>query len=385
MKNTTTVFANLLSLFPRSEFEKAVKHHAGDHRVRTLDCFDMVKTLIYGQVINAYSGREIETSMVANAKKLYHCGMHPVSRTTLCDALAKRNPAIFQAAFEALVVQARHVAGSTKTRFRNPLRIIDATTIELCIARCNWATYRTTKGAIKLHVTLNGDSLFPQQVRLTTGNVADVTELSHFTVDPHSIVTMDRGYIDYKQLSEIDLSGSTFVVRMKRNCQYTTIKATHFKNAAVRRDARIRLDSCTGMANYPKEVRQIFYHDDEHDRDYVFLTNNFEIPAQEIADVYKARWQVELFFKWLKQNLKIKSFWGTSQKAVYTQIWVALIVFMLVWLHKTLHQTSVSMQRILQILKTTIMSSGTIHEQFIRPQLPKTLNTGQLSFVGFKN
>ena len=385
VKKNSTVLGNLLSHFPRSEFELAVREYSGDRRVRTFGCYDLAKTLIYAQVTGAFSTREIQSALAANAKKLYHLGMRPVTRSTLCDAMGNRDHRIFQESFEALVKKAHLIAGSTKRRFRNPLKIIDASTIELCLARFDWAQFRTTKGAVKLHVALDGDTMVPTQVRLTAGNIAEVTELSHFDLAKGDIVVMDRGYIDYKRLFRIELGGATFVTRMKEGCRYQPLSLKVFpKGSAVQIDARIRLSSIRGSRNYPRDLREVVYHDTVHNRDYVFLTNNFDLSAQEIADVYKARWQVELFFKWIKQNLKIKTFWGTSRNAVYTQIWVALIVFMLIWINKALSGLSSAPQRILQILKTTILGTGSLSSLFFPPPPPDIPDPSQLLLGGFK-
>ena len=220
---------------------------------------------------------------------------------------------------------------------------------------------------------------------LTAGNIAEVTELSHFDLAKGDIVVMDRGYIDYKRLYRIELGGATFVTRMKEGCRYQPLSLKVFpKGSAVQIDARIRLSSIRGSRNYPRDLREVVYHDTVHNRDYVFLTNNFDLSAQEIADVYKARWQVELFFKWIKQNLKIKTFWGTSRNAVYTQIWVALIVFMLIWINKALSGLSSSPQRILQILKTTILGTGSLSSLFFPPPPPDIPDPSQLLLGGFK-
>ena len=386
MANHTTVMGNLLSHLERSDFQKAVRAHAGDKRVRTLSTLDVLKTLIYGQVTSAFSVREIESSMAVNSSKLYHCGMKPAKRSTLCDALEKRDHRIFESEFNVLAAKARQIAGNKGRRYKNPLKIIDASTIELCLDRFDWAKFRTTKGAVKLHLKLDGDTLYPEQVRLTTGAVHEVNEMSSLCQNSGEIYVMDRGYVDYKRLYDIELAKSFFVTRMKANCDYE-IEQEMFrsKTGAIRYDGIIRLRSKNGRESYPGLIRRVRYHDDEYDRSYVFITNNFELAAQEIADIYKARWQVELFFKWIKQNLKIKTFWGTSKNAVFIQIWVALIVSLLLWLHKYIDGIAVSAQRIIQAMKTTILTRRTILELFSREVLPDIPYCNQLCFQGFGN
>jgi len=386
MANHTTVMGNLLSHLERSDFQKAVKEHAGDKRVRTLSTFDVLKTLIYGHVISAFSVREIENSLTINNSRLYHCGLKPVKRSTLCDALEKRDHRIFESEFNALAAKVRQIAGNTGHRYKNPLKIIDASTIELCLDRFDWAKFRTTKGAVKLHLKLDGDTLYPEQARLTTGAVHEVNEMSSLCRNSGEIYVMDRGYVDYKRLYDIELAKSFFVTRMKANCDYE-IEQELFRSqtGAVRYDGIIRLRSKKGRESYPGQIRRVRYHDSEYDRSYVFITNNLELSAQEIADIYKTRWQIELFFKWIKQNLKIKTFWGTSKNAVFIQIWVALILSLLLWLHKHIGGIAVSAQRIIQALKTTILTRRTIVELFSHEVLPDIPDSNQLCFRGFEN
>ena len=385
MKKNTTVFANLLSHFPRSQFETSVAEYHGDHHVRTLSTYDLLKCLIYGQVTQAFSVREIESSMTCHASQLYRCGMQPIKRSTLCDALEKRDCRIFEDTFNALVAKARQLAGTSGRRFRNPLKIIDASTIELCLARFDWAKFRAAKGAVKLHVSLDGDYCFPDQVRLSTGAIHEVNEMGELSKLTGMIYVMDRGYVDYKRLYDINLVKSTFVTRMKDNCQHELVEIFSSSNTeSVWLDASIRLTSPGGKEKYPELLRQIRYHDSIHDRDYEFLTNNFELSAHEVADIYKARWQVELFFKWIKQNLKIKTFWGTSRNAVFTQIWVALITFLLLWIGKMVDALDASPQRILQVLKTSILTRTTILELFSRQAHSDPPDQLQLTLMGIK-
>jgi len=386
MKHSTTVLGNLLSHLERSDFERAVREHSGDRRIRTLSTYNLLKTLIYGQVTSAYSVREIESSLSANSSKLYHCGLNLVKRSTLCDALEKRDHRIFEAAFNSLAAKARMIAGTNGHRFKNPLKIIDASTIELCLKRFDWAKYRTTKGAVKLHLKIDGDMLYPEQAILTSGDVHEVNEMTILCNKQKEIYVMDRGYIDYKRLYDIEIAKSFFVTRMKSNCDYETVKNTFSsKTGSIRYEGIIRLKSKNGAESYPDNMRKVCYYDEEYDRKYIFITNNFELTAQEIADIYKSRWQVELFFKWIKQNLKIKTFWGTSKNAVFIQIWVALIVYLLLWLHKNIDGIKASAQRIIQSMKTTIFSHRTILELFIINKPPNRETTIQLCFQGFRN
>ena len=383
VSNPTTVLGNLLSHFPRSEFEKSVQDLGGDHRSRTLGCFDLFKALAYGQITSAFSVREIVSSMAAHSSRLYHCGMKPVKRTTLCDALEKRDPGIFEYAFNALVAKAKHLAGKSGIRFRNPMRLIDASTIELCLPRFDWAKFRSTKGAVKIHVALNGDHCFPEQVRMTTGSVHEVNQMAELSQGSGTMHVYDRGYIDFKRLYNINLAGSFFVTRMKQNCQFELVRPISCSaEGAVRFDSTIRLTSEKSRNDYPAALRQVTYHDSETGRDYVFISNDFILSAQEIADTYKARWQVELFFKWVKQNLKVKTFWGTSRNAVFTQLWVALIVFMLLWIAKHIDGLAESSQRILQLLKTSLLEKRSIIDLLRATEPPDLPDQSQILLQG---
>ncbi len=386
MANHTTVMANLLSHLERSEFEKSVREHAGDKRIRNLNTFTLLKTLIYGQVTSAYSIREIESSLAVNASKLYHCGMKVVKRSTLCDALEKRDHRIFEHAFNTLVEKARFIASSKECRFKNPLKIIDATTIDLCLDRFDWAKFRKTKGAVKLHLKIDGDSLYPEQAVFSTGAVHEVNEMASLCKEAGKIYVMDRGYVDYKRLHDIELAASYFVTRMKSNCDFTCEEEVfRSESGPIRSDGFIRLRSKKGREKYPDRIRRVRYYDAEYDRDYVFITNNFTLTAQEIADIYKSRWQIELFFKWIKQNLKIKTFWGTSKNAVFMQLWVALIVSILLWIHKSLERIEVSAQRMIQAMKTTILAHKSIADLFKVEDPPDDITSKQFCFEGYVN
>jgi hypothetical protein len=261
--------------------------------------------------------------------------MPQLKRSTFCDAMEKRDRQVFEDVFHAVVDKARMIAGRTKKLFKNPLRIIDASVISLCLATYDWASYRKAKGAVKLHLNLDGDNLMPYDAYLSCGKVHEVQGMAELCAESGVIYVLDRGYVDYKSLYTIDLQGSTFVTRMKSNGAYKRIKNNpHEKNGAIMSDVLIQLTGSKTKTYYPKPLRKIKYYDKEYHRRYEFITNNLEMGAQETADIYKRRWQVELFFKWIKQNLKIKSFWGTSKNAVFSRIWVALIISVLLWICK---------------------------------------------------
>lgn len=386
MKKSSTVLTNLLSHFPRNDFEKAVREHGGDKKVRSLCCYDFFRALAFGQITAAYGVREIEASLESHRSSLYQVGMNPVRRSTLCDALEKRSSMIFEKTFQSLVAKARDLTRMKGRRFKNPLKIVDASTIELCLARFDWAKFRSTKGAVKLHVRLDGDFCYPEQVRLTTGAVHEVTEFENLAGCPGNIYVADRGYVDFKRLYGINLAKSFFVTRLKSNCKYEVVKPLVAEpGCGVTFDAMIKLVSEKGQADYPDDLRLVAYHDEPTNRSYAFLTNIKDTPAKEIADMYKARWQIELFFKWIKQNLRLKTFWGTSQNAVQTQIWVALIVFMLIWISKAVEGITVTCQRIIQVLKTSLFERKTLQRLLADPDPPQKSKGTQLILIGGRN
>ena len=363
MTKCTTVLAGLLSHLSRSEFGKAVTQHQADKGVRTLSTFDFFRLMVYGQLSGCFSVREIENSLRANSSKLYHAGLPQLKRSTFCDAMEKRDHQIFEAVFHTVVDKAQALAGKTKKLFKNPLRIIDASIISLCLATYDWAAYRKAKGAVKLHLNLDGDNLMPYDAYLTTGKIHDVHGMAELCDESGVIYVLDRGYVDYKSLYSIDLQGSVFVTRMKSNGAFKRIKNNpHEKDGPILSDVLIQLTGSKTKKLYPKPIRKIKYYDKEYHRTYEFITNNLEMAAQDIADIYKRRWQVELFFKWIKQNLKIKSFRGTGVNAVFSQIWVALIISVLLWICKTVDGITASAHQILQMVKTTLLSKGSILE-----------------------
>jgi hypothetical protein len=297
--------------------------------------------------------------------------------------MEKRDHQVFEDVFHAVVEKAQMIAGKTKKLFKNPLRIIDASVISLCLGTYDWACYRKAKGAVKLHLNLDGDNLMPYDAYLSCGKVHDIHGMAELCDESGVIYVLDRGYVDYKSLYNIDLQGSTFVTRMKSNGAYKRIKNNrHEKNGAIISDVLIQLTGSKTKKHYPKPIRKVKYYDKEYHHTYEFITNNMEMGAQEIADIYKRRWQVELFFKWIKQNLKIKSFWGTSENAVFSQIWVALIISVLLWICKTLDGVIASAHQILQMIKTTLLSKGSILELSTHKPPPPKTDSPQLLLEG---
>jgi hypothetical protein len=387
MTKYTTVFGDLLRYFSRSDFDKAVKDHNADFRVRTLSCYDVFKAMLYGQVSECFSVREIETSMKANRNRLYHTGLkQPIKRSTFCDALEKRSHEVFRDVFYAMVNKAQGIAGKMKKKFKDPLRIIDASVIPLCLERFDWAKYRKSKGAVKLHLNLDGDNLIPFDAYLTDGKVHEARQMSNLCQEEGVIYAMDRGYVDYKSLYAIELQKSIFVSRLKSNGAYKRIHNNpRRKDGQILSDVLIELTGPSTKKHYPKPLRKIKYHDSETGKVYEFLTNDMDRDAQEIAAIYKERWEVELFFKWIKQHLKVKSFWGTSKNAVYSQIWVALILTILLWITRTLNGLIVSSYGLLIMMKSTLLTKNSLAGLCTNIEPPKPFNDSlQPLLEGFK-
>lgn len=360
MTHHTTVFGDLLRYFSRSEFDSAVSGYKADFRTRVLTCYDLFKTMLYGQISGCYSVREIEASMKANKNRLYHAELkEPIKRSTFCDALERKQHGIFQSAFHAMTEKAQKIAGKMNKKFRDPLRIIDASVISLCVSQYNWAKYRKTKGAVKLHLNLDGDNFMPYDAVLTDGKVHDSRRIQHLCQESGVIYVMDRGYVDYKSLYCIELQGSIFVTRVKDNTAYKKVKINPLvKDGPVLSDELIELTGPVTKRFYPARMRKVRYYDEETKKTYEFLTNDLRRDAQEIAAIYKERWDVELFFKWIKQHLKIKSFWGTSMNAVYSQIWVALILTILLWINKILNGIVMSAYEMLIRIKAALLTKN---------------------------
>jgi len=260
-----------------------------------------------------------------------------------------------------MVDKAQGIAGTMKKKFTDPLRIIDASIIPVCINRFDWAKYRKSKGAIKLHINLDGDNLIPFDAYLTDGKVHEVHMVPNLCKEKGVIYAMDRGYVDYKSLYNIELQESIFVSRAKSNAAYKRIQNNHHaKDGPILSDVLIKLTGPVTQEYYPKPLRKVKYQDPKTGKVYDFLTNDLKRDAQEIADIYKERWEVELFFKWIKQHLKVKSFWGTSMNAVYSQIWVALILSILLWINRTLNGISASAYELLIMIKAALFTKNDI-------------------------
>lgn len=356
MSHHNTVFAQLLKLVPRHEFEGLAKQHHNGRRLRKMSRWSQFIALTLAQLSGRNSLRDIVANLTAQSRKLYHLGSRTVSRSSLARVNEQQPAQLYETLFNKLLVRCQSMAPWHGFRFKNKLYSLDASTIDLCLAVFPWARFRTTKGAVKLHVGIDHSGYLPSFVSLTDGKVHDVTAGRALTLPTGSIVVFDRGYTDYAWYKQLNDKGILFVTRQKRNARYrVTERRPVVKQKGLTCDQTIMLTG-TKARDCPIPLRRIGYRDPDTGHHYVFLTNQFQLAAKTIAEIYKARWQIELFFKWIKQNLKIKSFIGTSKNAVMTQIWIAMCIYLLLAFVKFANRLSLSLQQILQLMQLNLFS-----------------------------
>jgi hypothetical protein len=358
MHTGPTVFKQLLQYLPRYEFNLCVQRYRGEYWAKSFSTYDQFLCLAYAQMSGRESLRDIETCLNSHQEKLYHIGFRgDVSRTTLADANERRDWRIFQDFGQILIgiAQSLYKSDAIAIELKQPLYAFDSTTIDLCLSLFPWAEFRKTKAAVKMHTLIDLRGPIPTWVTITTGKVHDVRMLDQLPVEKDAIYAMDRGYIDYAKLYGIHQMGAFFVVRAKDNLKCKRLYSNpKNKDAGVRADQVITLVTQKSKKGYPERLRRVSFVDKERNKRLVFLTNNFEVPAETVAAIYKQRWQVELFFKWIKQHLRIKSFIGTSVNAVKSQIWVALCIYLLVAITKKKLDIQCSLYTFLQILEVNL-------------------------------
>lgn len=352
-----TVFNQLFNFIPRYVFEKSALAHGADRYARHFKAWHQFLVLLYAQATAKRSLRDIEGGLQVHHGKLYHLGLRLVPRSTMADGLERRDCALFEELFHAMVQQTARKAPRHAFRFRNPLYSLDATTIDLCLSVFDWAKFQKQKGAIKLHCQLDHAGHIPSFVHISDGKLNDLKAAeAFFELTPDSIYCFDKGYVGYKWLYRIHKAKAFFVTRAKRNMDYR-IAGQHskvFKNGVLS-DNIIYLKAEGSYDKYPARMRLILFKDERTGKLYQFLTNNFRLTAGTIAAIYKQRWQVELFFKWIKQNLKIKTFLGTSKNAVMAQVWAAMIYYLLLSYIKFMSKTRLSLGDFARRMKEGLM------------------------------
>jgi hypothetical protein len=368
MNTGRTVFAQLMDLVPLYEFHQCCERYRGDYRVRTFSCLDQFLCMAFAQLTFRESLRDIETCLRALQPQLYHAGFRgPIRRSTLADANEKRDWRIYADLAQVLIRRARQLYGEDRfgVALKRTAYVFDSTTIDLCLSLFPWAAFRKRKGAVKVHTLLDLRGNIPCFLRISTGKVSDVTVLDQLPREPGAFYLMDRGYIDFGRLYGFSRSLAFFVVRAKKNMAYRRHDYRLVDKAhGVRSDQTIYLQGHQAHRDYPDALRRISYVDAETHRRYVFLTNNFSLAALTIARLYKCRWQVELFFKWIKQHLRIKAFYGTSENAVKTQVWIALSVYVLVSIVKKTAGLDCGLNKILQVLSVTLFEKKPLFQLF---------------------
>ena len=360
------VFAQLMDFHPKYDFDRSVARYRGDYKVREFSCLDQWLSMAFAQLSGKESLREIETCLRAMQVKLYHAGFRgQVSRSTLADANEHRDWRIYADFAAGLIRTARrlYTGDGFGVELANVVYALDSTTVDLCLSLFPWARFRKHKAAIKVHTLLDLRGSIPSFLRITEGRTHDVLFLDEVILEPGAFYVMDRGYIDFARLYRFTQGLAFFVTRAKSNLAYTRLSYRHVDKATgLRCDETIRLCGPKTSTEYPVPLRRISYFDAETGQRFVFLTNNFELPALTIALLYKKRWKIELFFKWIKQHLRVKAFFGTSQNAVKTQVWIAISVYVLVAIIKKELAIERNLNEILQILSITLFEKVELHQ-----------------------
>lgn len=355
MAHCNTILSQILKLIPRHEFETLAKQHHSGRSFRSASRWSQFTCLVVAQLSGRNSLRDIVDNVSAQMHRLYHLGCRVISRSNLSRMNEDKPSELYEALFARLLSRCQGHSSGHGFRFKNPLYSLDASTIDLCLSVFPWADFRTTKGAIKLHVGLNHSGYLPEFVAITEGSIHEVNMGKLLSFPKGSIIAMDKGYNDYSWYKQLTDREIFFVTRLKTNAKYRVVsRQSILKNKGLICDQIIEFTGAQTSKKCPTQLRRISYKDELTGKRYIFLTNNFKLSAKTIAEVYKARWQVELFFKWIKQNLKIKSFIGTSKNAVLTQIWIAMCVYLILAFIKLQSGLSKSMQQILRLLQLNL-------------------------------
>jgi len=366
MNSGKSIFAQLMDFIPAYEFRKCVERYNGNYKIITFSCWDQYLCMAFAQLTYRESLRDIQACLRATQFRLYHLGIRgKVSRNTLAHANQTRDWRIYADFAQVLITKARrlYAADSFGIELDQAVYALDSTTIDLCLALFPWAEFRKRKGAVKLHTLLDLRGNIPSVIIITTGKIHDVNILDELIIEAGAIYVMDRGYLDFARLYKIHQTLAFFVTRAKINFSRKRLYSTPVdKSTGIQCDQIVILKSHYAKKDYPEKLRRIRYFDSKNNKTFVFLTNNFTLPAITIADLYRCRWQVELFFKWIKQHLRIKAFYGTTENAVKTQIWIAISVYVLVAIVKKTLKLDQSLYTILQILSVTLFEKTPIFQ-----------------------
>ncbi len=384
MNTGRTVFSQLMDFLPWHQFRQCVRRYDGDRRVRCLTCRDQFLEMAFGQLGFRDSLRDIVVALKSREKQLYHMGIQgTVHRSTLADANERRDWRIFGDFAMGLIRETRAICRDEPlgVELQNLVYAVDSTTISLSLSVFPWARYKRRLGAIKLHTQLDLHGNIPSFIHITDGTVHDVRFLDRLMIEPGAFYVLDRGYLDYARLQRVHQDGGYFITRPRRSFKFRRVCSSPVDKATgVLSDQTVTLVSFYPRKAYPDRLRRISYVDREENRRLVFMTNNFTLPALTVAELYKCRWQVELFFRWIKQHLRIRAFFGTSENAVHAQVWIAISVYVLVALVRKQLGLTISHYQMLQVLSLTLFEKVPLAELFTqnaqeiaKPESPKQL------------
>ena len=366
MNTPPTVFSQLMDFLPLHEFRKCVRRYRGGYKIKSFSCYDQFLCLAFAQLTYRESLRDIESCLRAMKSRLYHMGFRGrVSRNTLSHANETRDWRIYADFARVLIAQARalYVNEELGIELENTVYAFDSTTIDLCLSLFPWAAFRKNKGAVKLHTLLDLRGSIPSFIHISNGKTHDMRILDELIFEPGCFYILDRGYVDYSRLFALHQSQAFFVIRAKSNLRYYRIISRPVdRSTDVRSDQVVALTGFYSHDRFPERLRRIRFCDRDNDRYLVFLTNNFALPALTIAQLYKLRWQIELFFRWIKQNLRIKTFYGTSENAVKTQIWIAITIYVLAAIVKKRLALEIPLYSFLQILSVTVFEKTPLNQ-----------------------
>ena len=389
MNHGKTVFSQIIDFLPKKKFRQCIDRYNGNQRVRSFTCHDQLLCMAFAQLTYRESLRDIECCLRAMHEKLYHMGIRgKVSRSTLADANEKRDWRIYSDFAQILIHEARqlYVDDDFGFELNDTVYALDSSTIDLCLSVFPWARFRKSKGAVKLHTLLDLRGDIPTFIWITDGKVHDVNVLDHLVPEPGSIYIMDRAYLYFKRLYWLHQCSAIFVTHTKTNTGLRRIYSQKVdKSKGVRCDQTVALTGFYSKKDYPEKLRRVKFFDAEKRRSFVFLTNQFLLPAHTIAELYRYRWRVEIFFKWIKQHLRIKSFFGTSQNAVKTQIWIAISTYVLVAIMKKRLRIDLTLYTILQILSITLFERMPILQALTADAYRNQITTGHMQLKLFNS
>jgi len=367
-----------MEFLPTYEFRQCVKRYRGDYKIKSFSCWDQFLCMAFAQLTYRESLRDIQACLRGNQQKLYHMGFRgKVSRNTLAHANQARNWRIYADFAQILIAQARSLYANEDfgVELKQTVYAFDATTIDLCFSLFPWAQFRQRKGAIKLHTLLDLRGSIPTLIFVTHGKVHEVNLLDELFVESGAIYIFDRGYLDFARLYKIHQAGAFFIIRAKSNFRFRRIYSQPAdKSKGVQADQIIELHGFYVHKDYPERLRRIRYFDTEKNKRLIFLTNHFTLPAFTIAELFRCRWKIELFFKWIKQHLRIKAFYGTSENAVKTQIWIAISIYVLVAIVKKQLKVDLSLYTMLQVLSVTLFEKTPLSQLLSQIDLNETEN-----------